>query len=643
MKRLKTLIALFCMALSIPLAFVIWQTYQGVTREERSQLRFFSETLFDDMEADLSRLIQREESRAVDEYHHTLAGGDKHVQLSPLSRPPREPYIVGYLQNNPDGSFQTPLVADMGRVPSDRRAVVQQLKAINAIFNGKKFALSQKPPPATVAEPEAKAQVRTIAKDGFADRYLSRKKEKLSKGYLGKKTQRTEEITVDQALNLSREDQSILRSNRLVESAEQQQAPAAGMADGGTRPWSLPLAERTVQAEKADAPPTERAVESSRFQVEVAPLQSVLIDKDRFFIFRRIGINNQIYRQGFVIQTGPLLQHLAGTYFAPQPMASFSRLSLQVSVNSANEEMAAAGAKPSTVTVTVRRTFPAPFDFCSATVQAGDIPGSPARQTLNVALAVLGFVMLLGLFFIYHSVRTIVEVSERRAQFVSSVTHELKTPLTNIRMYIEMLEQGIAANPEREQDYFQILGSESSRLSRLINNVLEMSKLEKKQRHLDLQPGNLDAELREVERVMAPKLKQEGFTLAIETRDVPMFRYDSEVMIQLLINLIENSVKFGRTTDIRRITIRAALHKQWVQIAVSDTGPGIPRKALKSVFDDFYRVDNELTRTTGGTGIGLALVKKFVEAMGGHVRAINNDGPGCTIMLNLPATPPMPV
>lgn len=639
MQRLKTLIALFCMALSIPLAFVIWQTYKGVAREERSQLRYFSETLFDDMEADLSRLVQREESRAVDEYHYTLADGDKRDQPSPLSRPPREPYIVGYLQNNPDGSFQTPLVADMGRVPSDRRAVVEQLKAINTIFNRKKFALAKEPPPAAVTGPEAKVQARTIAKDGFANRYLSRDKEKISKSYLGKKAQRTEEITVGQALNLSREDESILRLSQQEASPQRRQAPVASAADGSPLLPS-PLTETAVPAKEANGPPPEGAAESNRFQVEVAPLQSVMIDRDRFFIFRRIGIHNQIYRQGFVIQTGPLLQHLADTYFALQPMASFSRLGLQVSVNGGSEESASAGTAPSAVTVTVRRTFPAPFDFCSATVQAGDIPSSPARQTLNVALAVLGFVMLLGLFFIYHSVRTIVDVSERRAQFVSSVTHELKTPLTNIRMYIEMLEQGIAANPEREQDYFQILGSESSRLSRLINNVLEMSKLEKKQRHLNLQPGNLDAELREVEQVMAPKLKQEGFTLVIEAQDVPMFQYDSEVMIQILINLMENSVKFGRTSDIRRITIRATLHKQRVRIAVSDTGPGIPRKALKLVFDDFYRVDNELTRTTGGTGIGLALVKKFVEAMGGHVGAINNDGPGCTITLNLPVIPP---
>lgn len=637
MKRLKTLFTIFCLVISIPLAFVIWQTYRGVAREERSQLRFFSETLFDDMQAVLSKLIQREENRAVDEYHHTLAGTGRRQQLSPLAEPPLENYIVGYLQNNPDGSFQTPLVADMGRVPDERRAIVEQLKKINTIFNRKKFALPKRQPPAVVAEAETKEEVRTVAKDDFADRYVARSKQKASKSYLGKKAQRVEEITADQALNLSREDESLWRPLQQKEKRMAPQAPAANSEGSSAAP--RPFQPEPAVPAPATEKPKESTTESNRFQVEVAPLQSVQIDDDRFFIFRRIAVNNQIYRQGFVIQARPLLQYLAVNYFSSQPMARFSRLSLRIDANGVAREIAAAGKAPETVAFDVRRTFPAPFDFCSAIVQAGAIPSSPARRTLNVALAVFGFFTLLGLFFIYHSVRTIVEVSERRSQFVSSVTHELKTPLTNIRMYIEMLEQGIAANPEREQDYFQILGSESSRLSRLINNVLELSKLEKKQRHLNMQPGTLETEFNEVEKVMAPKLKQEGFSLTIETREVPAFHYDSEVMIQLLINLIENSVKFGRQSPQRRIAIRATVQQGWVRIAVSDTGPGIPRKALKKVFGDFYRVDNELARTTGGTGIGLALVKKFVDAMGGRVQAVNNEGPGCTIVLSLPATP----
>ena len=253
-------------------------------------------------------------------------------------------------------------------------------------------------------------------------------------------------------------------------------------------------------------------------------------------------------------------------------------------------------------------------------------------------MSIMAMVILIGLFAIYRSVYAIVGLSERRSQFVSSVTHELKTPLTNIRMYIEMLEQGIASSPEREQDYFRILGSESSRLSRLINNVLEYSRLEKKNRNLELSEGTFDDVIEEVNSIMSEKLRQEGFVLFVENdADIP-FLYDREVMIQVLINLIENSMKFGKNNAEKNILLLLEQEKGQVKISLSDTGPGIPKHALKKVFDDFFRVDNELTRTTLGTGIGLALVKKFVKAMGGKVEAKNNKGPGCTISLYLPMT-----
>ena len=108
-------------------------------------------------------------------------------------------------------------------------------------------------------------------------------------------------------------------------------------------------------------------------------------------------------------------------------------------------------------------------------------------------------------------------------------------------------------------------------------------------------------------------------------------------MIQVLINLIENSLKFGKSASERTITIRTVQVSDAVKIMVSDTGPGIPRQALNKIFDDFYRVDNSLTRTTRGTGIGLALVKKFIYLMGGTVSAVNNQGPGCTITIRMPA------
>ena len=153
MKRIQLLIIIFCLAVSLPLAYVIVRTYGGLDQEERAQLRYFSETLLDEIEQELTRLVQREENRAVDEYHYTFAQDSGGVGSSPLNQLPRENYILGYLQNNPDGSFQTPLVADLANVPADRRDIIAMVRADNAVFNKKKFSYSKTSP---VQKTEAK-------------------------------------------------------------------------------------------------------------------------------------------------------------------------------------------------------------------------------------------------------------------------------------------------------------------------------------------------------------------------------------------------------------------------------------------------------------------------------------------------------
>ena len=646
MNRLKLFILLFFIAVSFPLGFVIWHSYLGLEQEERAQLRFFSEKLFDQMEGDLAELVQQEEIRAVDEYQYFLASAEEKgggtEQVSPLATPPREDFILGYLQNNPDGSMQTPQVADMGAVPEDMRDLVTRLRQANQIFNNKKFIITK---PAPVASPRASKPVEKDAeKESFAERFLSRSKTAPAKTYLGKKKQRIEEITPEQAYNIAPEERSF--GQRKMDEAQLEesttvlsQAAAPESVDEKKREdYAIGRVQSVAEEQEmfmADAVKTDGS--QSLFQAEVAPFQSVLINDDLVYIFRRIGINNEIYRQGFLIEVEPFLRHLITSHFAGQPLADFTALQIQRRDQANSSSVMTAGVAVDQVDFITTRVFPAPFDFLEVSISANGIPSSPARSSLNFALGILGLFMVLGFVAIYQSARTIVLMSERRSQFVSSVTHELKTPLTNIRMYIEMLEQGVAATPEREQEYLSILGSESARLSGLINNVLDLAKLEKKQRHFHFQEGNLDDVLSEVETIMSPKLQQEGFNLKIQTTGVPLFNYDRDVLIQVLMNLIENSVKFGKHCPQKEISIAVEQASDEVLISVSDTGPGIPRRSLKKIFDDFYRVDNDLTRKTGGTGIGLALVKKFVEAMGGRVRAVNNNGAGCTITLMLPS------
>jgi signal transduction histidine kinase len=642
-KKLKLLILIFCLALSIPLGYFVWRTYWSLEQEEISELRYFAVTLFDQMEEELAYFVLEEEARPVDQYRYYYAPSQEISAPvpSPLSQPPTKPYILGYLQNDPDGSLQTPLAKSDKDIPPERSELVAQLNEVNRIFNQKRTT--------AVEREEAKAD-EILAKrereqaSTFAEKYLdlSRSK-KSSRAYLGQEKSRVEEITPGQAVNLARKDQRQLPTKRRqpLEIQSEQEGPKwapSEMADRIAGEASRDK-EGVSQGRYAAAPikAPEPLMDSAKLQVEVDPLQSVFINERQIFVFRRIVINNQIFRQGFVLLVDEFLTHLAEEYFSAQPMAAFANLRLSVIERGEETTSHLSGATVQHPNFSLERTFPRPFSFLRATLTCDRIPKSVGRSTLNIMMFVLAFIILMGLFAIYRSAREVMALSERRSRFVSSVTHELKTPLTNIRMYIEMLEQGIARDPEREQEYFRILGSESSRLSRLINNVLEFSKFEKKQTRLDLREGTLEEVIQEVKEVMQEKLRQEGFGLKVEMEKLAPFKYDREAMIQILINLIDNSMKFGKSLPSGEITIKVWSKPDTVKISVSDTGPGIPRHDLKKVFDDFYRVDSDLTRTTGGTGIGLALVKKLVTAMGGLVWAENNQGPGCTITISLPA------
>lgn len=667
MKKLRLLIVLFCLALSVPLAYMTLKTYTGLAREEIAKLNYFAERLFDEIENELSAIVALEEARSVDEYNYAMirsgsnSGADKPGR-SPLARISMPEYILGYIQNNPDGSFHTPLVEEGGNIPQDREGRVAALKASNRLFNRQRFTGAGIK--AALPEPPVQEKMQSSAR-GFAEQYLNLPRVMRSAKSLGQKEKRIEEITVGQALQIAGKDKQTISKNRPAASPivsekeifqkkskvpEEDGLSNAGREDSAIDERAFFSARRSsevifdrdgkgteIQLMDAESQQATRADElPHRYQVEIAPLQAVILNDEQIFIFRRIVIQQQIFRQGFILQVRAFLDHLAAHHFKDQPMAAYAGLNLAVMDRKRTVRALFSGTPADHHRFRLERQFSAPFGFLQAILTCREIPRAAGRNILNTMMILFGAVLLIGLVAIYRSARAEVELSERRSRFVSSVTHELKTPLTNIRMYIEMLEQGIARNPEREQEYFRILGSESTRLSRLINNVMEIARLEKKQRHLTLSTGTFEDVIEKVEAVMQENIRQEGFVLKVAREDMAPFAYDAEVMIQILINLIENSLKFGKNADHREISITIREESKNVVIRVSDKGPGIPRHALKKVFDDFYRVEGALTRSTGGTGIGLALVKKFVAVMGGTVSAANNTGPGCTISIRLP-------
>ena len=615
MKSLRRLILIFAIGLALPLGYLVVQSYRSLEAEEAATLSFFAEALFDEIQESAAALIRREEARPIDAYT---------AVASALSGLPAEDYIRGYFQNNPDGSFQTPHRSAARAALAPR---VAELEEANRGFNRKRAEGTDRIRPEaadTVPDETRKDQA------GFAGRYLDPSRSQRSKSYLGERDSRHETVTPGQASSLAKSEKK---------QAAAPPSAAAGEAERERQFESMrpPMAQEST-AFGAPARPAVPLRESDvqEYQAEVAPFQSVFIDDGRVFTFRRILIDSRMYRQGFVLQLDAFLADLIRSHFSAQPMARFTHLRLRAVDQGRDARVVEAGAVSDRPRIVLNRTLPAPFAFLRATLSCDTIPPSAGRSTLNLALLALAGVIVAGLLAIHHSAKKVVDFSERQSRFVSSVTHELKTPLTNIRMYIEMLEQGMARDTEREQAYFRIVQSEGARLSRLITNVLELSKLEKKHHRPDLQAGTFDEVLKDVEGLMAEPLRQAGFVLNCENSLTRQFRYDREIMVQVLINLIENSVKFGASSAVKAIAVRLREEGERVRVEVADTGPGIPARDVKKIFNDFYRAENAVTSAAGGTGIGLALVKRFVSLLGGRVSASNNPGPGCTISLDLP-------
>jgi signal transduction histidine kinase len=201
-------------------------------------------------------------------------------------------------------------------------------------------------------------------------------------------------------------------------------------------------------------------------------------------------------------------------------------------------------------------------------------------------------------------------------------------------MYGEMLRDGLVPSEEKRAEYYATITDESERLSRLIDNVLEFSRLEQKRRDLRLVVGSLSEAIRDAAEKLRTHIEREGFRLELDLDDgLPAVQFDRDAVTQLVFNLVDNALKYARHAEKREIEIGLHLENERVELRVRDFGPGVPEEQLRRVFEPFYRIGEELTRTTEGTGIGLALVKELAEGMGARVLGHNATGGGFEVSI----------
>jgi signal transduction histidine kinase len=255
------------------------------------------------------------------------------------------------------------------------------------------------------------------------------------------------------------------------------------------------------------------------------------------------------------------------------------------------------------------------------------------REFLVTALAVVLATSLIAAWLLLRDVRREVRLAELRSQFVSSVSHELKTPLAAIRIFAESLRMGRPAESEQRDEYLEIIVNESERLSRLLENVLEFSKIERGERHYKLDWRDLGEVVRAAVRALQYPLQQMGFRLELEiAEDVPPVRLDADAVEQAVLNLLTNAMKYSGTC--REIRLRLEHSDGDAILRVIDGGLGIPPNEQEKIFEKFYRAHN--SDGISGAGLGLALVAHIAKAHGGRVSVESQPGRGSTFSMFFP-------
>ena len=258
-------------------------------------------------------------------------------------------------------------------------------------------------------------------------------------------------------------------------------------------------------------------------------------------------------------------------------------------------------------------------------------------------LFLIGGIMFLllggGLISIYRLTQSQLDLAQKRQDFISAVSHELKTPLTTIKMRAEILQSSYQKMDDAKRiRSFDQIASESERLTRLIQNVLDLSKIDGNRWVANIKKDRPKAVLDDFVTMYTKNIEDHGFSLTVSCDtdiDRVQLMMDRDAVMQILTNLVDNSLKFSKNADYKMIIIEMKMEGDHVYLAVRDYGPGIPTSEMKKVFQEFYRVENEMTRTTKGTGIGLSMVKKLC-ALSNMKIEIENANPGLRTKIHFP-------
>ncbi|MBV1909224.1 MAG: HAMP domain-containing histidine kinase [Kangiellaceae bacterium] len=662
----------FFLLLAVPSTILSFQAYQQLKWQSLHQTRQIGVELVKQIDNRLVAAIRKEEARTDTDYTFFVLAGSpeaRFVQRSELSKFPVDsdiPGLVGYFQIDSEGQFSSPVLPSAA-VQSE---VVPSLYGIDHEENKQRLALEN--------------QLKLILKENRLVTELNDSPEPEADGLnfddnndernrvmMSQSEQQESSTTSDNSVSSTVPPQSkpviVVTGSRVKREADEKNAfyqaiekkrrQSSQKKKQSVASLSEEIAatrtSRKARLEKNYSPQqslsnsiskndtvTDRIrpeqIKLDLFESEIEPIKFSLLESGHFVIYRQVWRNDSKIVQGAIVSAAAFVENAIISSFRQSSLTKIS----SVQIFFGDELIATDQGEVSDYSLSSSRdlngesllelSLSEPFAQISLDFKITDLP-TPAGATFVVIVAIgLLLGLVLGTTFLYNLVLKQSYLVQQQQDFVSSVSHELKTPLTSIRMYGEILKQGWVTE-EKRREYYDYIYSESERLSRLIANVLQISGMSRNSLELDLEPVTISELSNLIRSKVDSQLIQSGFELVMEegrNTTNQSINVDKDAFIQIVINLVDNAIKYAVNATIRKIEIKLLVVSQdQIILSVRDYGPGIAKKDRKRVFDLFYRSGEEMTREVKGTGIGLALVKELVDAMSAKIR-VDNCHPG---------------
>lgn len=599
--RLRIFLGVLWLALMVPTGVLVYQTQQQLKWEAFHHYRGLADELAQRIDAQLQRLIAIEEARAYADYQFLVVEGQANfVRRSPLAQFPVQsdiPGLLGYFQINTAGEFSTPILPDSASDTGRWGLTDDELQQRR-----------------TLQEHLLKVLTR--------NELVARRREK-------------HEMPITYASSDGIAEQTAAPAQRAFDKLSAPVAPAKPQLQKAyEEPQRISRKEQTAVLEEMSNGPLAENTATTRvriFESEVDPFELAALESGHFVLFRKAWRDGQRMIQGALIDRDAFIQ---GALLAPFQQASLAQMS-HMGVSYQGQVLATNLPLRGTLLQQVRLS--APLGDLQLRWTIDRLPAGPGARIVGwTSLLILG-VLIAGFYMLYRLGMRQITLARQQQDFISAVSHELKTPLTSIRMYSEMLREGWV-NDEKKREYYHFIHDESERLSRLIANVLQLARMEHNDLRLDKKTVRVQTLMDMLRSKIQGHVERAGFHIHYEISpacEALALDVDIDAFTQIVINLVDNAVKFSARADKKQIDIRVQRHDHSLTWCVRDYGPGIPAAQSQQIFQLFYRLGNELTRETVGTGIGLALVQQLARSMGGKV-AVFNRQPGAEFCVEFP-------